>query len=212
MAKIDESTRLKALREHMSNWIDEIEEIDDNKYELDGEEYLVLTEDEAKDMAKESIKDAFNDMGLELFDPKIAEYICKVYVEDYFIDELAKEYAYGVIEDAKYNDEEGQLDVLKAYKICHSSDEVEDVDFDEAFDELEEKIIDNFDLEEYGEETYGRNWMSEMKDILADYLDVDGIVDYVIKNDGVENTLATYDGKENEVKIDGEYLYLYRTN
>ena len=32
------------------------------------------------------------------------------------------------------------------------------------------------------------------------------------RHDGRGHSLSSYDGEDNEVKVDGEYLYIYRTN
>ena len=42
--------------------------------------------------------------------------------------------------------------------------------------------------------------------------DIDYFVEDAINCDGRGHFISTYDGEENEIKIDGEYYYIYRTN
>ena len=211
MAKIDENTRLKALRELTDNWMDDIEEIDTNQYEINGEQYLVVTDEEADKIAKTSVLELLDDMGLDAMSENAQEYVLSHFIDETFINNLAQEYADSIVDDTNYElDDEEKLDLLISYKVCKKNTEVEDVDFDKAIEELRDAIVDQFDLESYGEMIYGRDWVSEMKDILVDGLNMDDVADYVIESDGRALSLALYDGKENEVKVDGEYIYLYR--
>ena len=52
----------------------------------------------------------------------------------------------------------------------------------------------------YGTDTYDR------------YIDKDRFIEGVIESDGRGNGLSSYDGNENEVSLDGEWYYIYRTN
>ena len=67
-------------------------------------------------------------------------------------------------------------------------------------------------MSEWFEDIYGRNWAREMQDTLKDYIDWKALAEYIVNSDGVANTLAKYDGRENEEKVNGEYLYIYRVN
>lgn len=42
--------------------------------------------------------------------------------------------------------------------------------------------------------------------------DIDDFVEDAISSDGRGHFMNTYDGEENEVKVDGEYYYIYRIN
>jgi len=60
---IKKQTKLEALVKYLGVDKDEVQEIDDNRFEVGREEYLVLTDEEADEAAKEQIKDslwAFN--------------------------------------------------------------------------------------------------------------------------------------------------------
>lgn len=42
--------------------------------------------------------------------------------------------------------------------------------------------------------------------------DIDDFVEDAISSDGRGHFMNTYDGEENEIKVDGEYYYIYRIN
>lgn len=42
--------------------------------------------------------------------------------------------------------------------------------------------------------------------------DIDYFVEDAINCDGRGHFISTYDGEENEIKVDGEYYYIYRTS
>ena len=83
-------------------------------------------------------------------------------------------------------------------------------DKDELAEMLADSMDENYDsMSEYFESIYGRNWVSEMKDILKNYMDYKECARYVVDNDGIANTLARYDGRENTEKVDGVEYYIY---
>ena len=57
----------------------------------------------------------------------------------------------------------------------------------------------------------GPNYMSRSM-FPKDYVDLDGVADDVIQNDGLGHVLSGYDGVENIVEIDGVDYHIYRTN
>lgn len=104
--------------------------------------------------------------------------------------------------------------VIKEKDCFENEDgELDYEDKDELAEMLADKLDENYDsMGEYFESIYGRGWAKEMRDTLKDYIDWEALAEYVVDVDGVANTLARYDGRENEEKVNGEWFYIYRTN
>jgi hypothetical protein len=112
--------RIKALQQHLGLTDDQVEDgtiEGDNPYNVDGEEYLVLTDDEADSAFRESVES---------------------YIDDCILHEIPKAY--------------------------------------------------------------------------RPYFDADSFIRDVELSDGRGHTLASYDGEENEEKVDGEWFYIYRVS
>ena len=277
--KIDEEDRVEALAQFLGLDEEEKEEIevDDETLTYDSEEYLVVTEDEGYEMAKEDVRSLLeDDLGLEGVSEDTQEYaienFCtynwesdlhsfnKSYCDD-IKSEYDNEYGSRLVQECDdrvgLDDEDGGYvltfedgngdtmyvydkksygdDVDKAERFLTESnaydfdtskieEEVDEIDiipeFEEDlvdFDDLSEKLTEELDKDynsmvEWFESIYGSSWVSEMKDILKDYIDWEALAEYVIYVDGVANTLATYDGKSQKEKVNGEWFYIYRTN
>ena len=279
--RIDEEDRINALAEFLGLNEEEKEEIestyDDKNFEVNGAEYLVVTEDEGYEMAKEDVRSLLeDDLGLEGVSEDTQEYAIENFCtydwesdlhsyNESYCDDIKSEYdnEYGsrlvqecddrvglddedggwvasingeYIQDKKYLTDD--LDKAKrflkeedAYPLIDdfldwngkSSDDEDveySVDFYEDlvdFDDLSEKLTDELDkdynsMAEWFDSIYGSSWVSEMRDTLKDYIDWEALAEYVVDADGVANTLARYDGKENSEKVNGEWFYIYRTN
>jgi hypothetical protein len=74
-----------------------------------------------------------------------------------------------------------------------------DSEADEAFDEYMSSLIDECVL-------------SEIPEAYRCYFDEEKFTRDVKINDGRGPSLASYDGNENEQKIEGEWFFIYRTN
>lgn len=59
--------------------------------------------------------------------------------------------------------------------------------------------MDNFGEEEFNDFVERNN-----------AIDVDELAEYVVRSDGVANSLARYDGEENTYEFDGTTYYIYR--
>ena len=286
--KIDEEDRIEALAQFLGLDEEEKEDIestyDDKNFEVNGEEYLVVTEDEGYEMAKEDVRSLLeDDLGLEGVSEDTQEYaIEKFCTYDWesdlhsfnkgYCDDIKSEYdnKYGSRlvqecddrvglddEDGGYvlTFEDGNGDTMYVYDKKSYGDDVdkaerflteanafdfdtndiedklteefgEDFEFDCSaefeedlvdFDDLSEKLTEELDkdynsMAEWFDSIYGSSWVSEMKDTLKDYIDWEALAEYVIDVDGVANTLARYDGRSHEEKVNGEWFYIYRTN
>ena len=277
--RINEEDRIEALAQFLG--LDEEEkediEVDDETLTYDSEEYLVVTEDEGYEMAKEDVQNFLEyDMGLEGVSESTQEYALENFCtydwesdlhsfnESYCNDiksEYDNEYGSRLVQECDdrvgLDDEDGgwvasingeyiqdkkyltdDLDKAKrflkeedAYPLIDdfldwngkSSDDEDveySVDFYEDlvdFDDLSEKLTEELDkdynsMAEWFDSIYGSDWVSEMRDTLKDYIDWEALAEYVVDGDGVANTLARYDGKSNEEKVNGEWFYIYRTN
>lgn len=286
--KIDEEDRIEALAQFLGLDEEEKEDIestyDDKNFEVNGEEYLVVTEDEGYEMAKEDVRSLLeDDLGLEGVSEDTQEYaienFCtydwesdlhsfnKSYCDD-IKSEYDNEYGSRLVqecdnrvglddEDGGYvlTFEDGNGDTMYVYDKKSYGDDVdkaerfltesnafdfdtsdiedklteefgEDFEFDCSaefeedlvdFDDLSEKLTEELDkdynsMAEWFDSIYGSSWVREMRDTLKDYIDWEALAEYVVDVDGVANTLATYDGKENSEKVNGEWFYIYRTN
>lgn len=286
--KIDEEDRIEALAQFLGLDEEEKEDIestyDDKNFEVNGEEYLVVTEDEGYEMAKEDVRSLLeDDLGLEGVSEDTQEYAIENFCTyDWesdlhsfnkgYCDDIKSEYdnKYGSRlvqecddrvglddEDGGYvlTFEDGNGDTMYVYDKKSYGDDVdkaerflteanafdfdtndiedklteefgEDFEFDCSaefeedlvdFDDLSEKLTEELDkdynsMAEWFDSIYGSSWVSEMKDILKDYIDWEALAEYVIDVDGVANTLAKYDGRSHEEKVNGEWFYIYRTN
>ena len=195
--------------------------------EHEGEEYVVGTAEEVEKAAIEDEVNLLDDIGLEYLtegfrDRCLAEVDCpweewasednKDYCRDIceesdrtgvFSNRLEQEAVEAGIKDEKKDFEKGE-DGLLHYKG----------DYDELIDDMVSKMDESSpsSMSEYFENIYGKNWVREVKDTLEQYVDYEKIARKIIEEDGVANTLARYNGIENEEEVDGKRYYIYRSN
>jgi hypothetical protein len=198
---------------------------DDRVYELpDGEEYLVIHEDDVYDAVKDDIEILFDDIGMDSFTPYFQEWIMDYALDlDWFEDAQIESY------EMYFND-----------IVNESSDTFESRAIEELYDA---GIIDedNFDTNDEGEVDYGSfdgdvydykddfvdymvyksenpaEWfigvygVNELSNVIQEYnlIDMDKVTEECIDVDGAAHFLARYDGEEHE--IGGPYL-AYRQN
>jgi hypothetical protein len=225
--KIDEEDRIEALEQLLG--LDEEDkeniEVDDETLTYDSEEYLVVTEDEGYEMAKEDVRSLLeDDLGLEGVSESTQEYAIEnfcnfpwkddmhesnlMYAQDIDSENGSNGYASRLVEEAI--DEK----VIKEKDCFENEDgELDYEDKDELAEMLADKLDENYDsMREWFESIYGSDWAREMQDTLKDYIDWEALAEYVVDSDGVANTLARWDGQEHEEKVNGEWFYIYRTN
>ena len=216
-----------ALAQFLDIDVEEVEDgYTDHTYEADGKEYWVSDYDTAYDEAVEESEELFDELGLESVTESTQDYFLEN--EEYCnfpwkddMHEYNLAYANDIDSESGYDGYATRL-VSEAIerKVIKDKDcfENEDGELDyEDKDELAEMLADDMDddydsMSEWFESIYGRNWVSEVKDTLKDYLDYHAMAQYVVDTDGIENTLASYDGKYNSEKVDGVEYYIYRQN
>ena len=226
--KIDEEDRIEALAQFLG--LDEEEkediEVDDETLTYDGNEYLVLTDSEADDWFERYQKDLWDDMGIQSFSKSFQDWIInnaldnswfedamdesnRFYCED-IADESSREfdnrlveecYERGLIDDDDFEeDEDGDVD----HEQCKK-------DNDDLIELMVEDMNNDYDNPvEWYKDSFGEKSLSEVA-IEKNLVDLDEVIEEVKSLDG-RGCLATYDGSENEEKVNGEWFYIYRTN
>ena len=118
-------------------------------------------------------------------------------------------------------DDEELLEYAHDHKIAKDIDDVDDENFDrtdieeDCKDEYEEEIL-NQGMSDYFESIYGRGWAKEMKDTLEKEIDWEQVLEDLYDWDDrytLWGSMAGYDGVVHELdKVNGEWLFAYRTN
>ena len=185
----------------------EVEDLTTSKYdnrvfenEEDGE-YIVLTEEEADEVAEENVRNIIDDIGLESFTEDFQQWILNNCVDgDWFADAL-QENIKSYIEDIR--DEEPNY-VKYESRLAEEMDDV-GVDTEEEF--LECLIKSAGDPIEWFKDMFG---MEEFTNTCEehDLIDWESVIEEVIALDGRGQQIATYDSEENEM----EEYFIYRLN
>lgn len=218
--KIDFEDKKQLLADYLEVDVEEIEDgYDDNHFEVNGDEYMVLTEDESYDEFKDWEMSLIDDLGLEAFSENFQEHILENCINDSWFEEVAKE-------ESQYYIEEMSDEELLDYAHDHDiAEDVEDTDnlserkierIREDCEEVYEEEILNQGISEYFENIYGRGWAKEMKDTLEKEIDWDKVIEDLYDWDSRDilwGSMASYDGDVIELdKVNGEWLFAYRTN
>ena len=166
-----------------------------------GEEYMVLTDDEADEVFYDYESNLIEECGLDAFTDWARDYIIENcldvdWFEDYFREDY-ENYANDIETESASSDE-------YANRLEEEMSESECADVEEFIDYLVDSISDDFVGNfkfNFGEEMLTETIMKN------NLLDMDAVIDYIKETDG-RGILAAYDSVENE---EGEY-YIYRTN
>ena len=218
--------RIKALAIYLNVEEDTLSEgYDDKVVETDdGEEYFVVTEDEARELAEDSIKNFIDECGIGGFTKDFQDWIINNAVEgdwfedaqregnEFYFDDILEEgsdkfenraieelYERGIISDEDFEeDDEGNVDYsqFKGDPNDYKDDFVDAMC--EDWDDPVEWFRDNFGDEQFTEVVTKQN-----------LIDIDAVVDTCIEWDGIAHFIATYDG--DELELDDGY-YAYRLN
>lgn len=195
--------KIKVLAEFLGISEEEVSEsYTDNVFETsDGEEYLVVTDEEADDEFYQYEENLIDELGLDAFSDWAKDYIIENCVDtewfENFYYEDYESYANDIETESASSDEyENRLEEEMAEAGVDTKE-----DFVEYMvDRIRNDLVGQFEFD------FGKN---ELRDVVSRYnlLDVDAIIDYIKEQDGRE-ILASYDGIENE---EGEY-FIYRIN
>ena len=186
--------KIKAICNFKEMSINDLEEINENIFTIDSEEYYVLTDKEAQEMYEEMQKELINEMGLEGFAPFAQEYIINNCLNmNYFngaLNEYNTEYVYDMYED----------------------------ELEEMFDIWE--VTNKEDLIVKLNNQY-KNGLEFFKEIYSDreilniidknyLMDIDKVIEYCQEIDGRGHIISTYDGEENIIEVNNIDYYIYR--
>lgn len=222
--------KVSALAEYLGISQEEIKVEDysyDAEYETPDGIYTVMTGEEADEAHYNYIENYIDEFGISGFSEYGQEYIidnCMSY--DWFEDawkEMEESYASDIATES--DDTYGN----RLVQECVNAGIIDDFldDFEESdFDDIDEYIENNFDMdvlaEEYGEYLYndgmeyygnGYAWYAadfgeeEAAECAKKYcdLDIQAISDFCIDEDGYGNSLASWDGET--VKYNGYYIF-----
>lgn len=218
--------RKKLLADYLGVDVEELteSEYDENVIETDdGEEYLVVDEDTAREYAKQDIENFIEESGIGEFTPGFQDWIIENALNlDWFDDamrESNENYVYE-IEDEDDDEFENRL-IAELYErgLIDDDDLEENADGKRALkddvdleDKKEEYIDDLGNEYSDGYEWYLTNFGDRaLRDVVEqnNLVDVDKIVEEAIEWDGVAHFIARYDGEEIELEND---MYAYRVN
>ena len=219
--KIDDEARKQALADFLE--IEDINEIEDgyrdNCFEVNGDEWIVLTEDESYDEFKDWEMSLIDDLGLEAFSESFQEHILENCINKDFFDTVAEEEANYYIEQM---DDEELLDYAHDHNIAEDVEDTENLserDLERIREDCEEEYAQNIldqGMSEYFEQIYGRGWVKEMKDTLEKEIDWEQVIDDLYdwhSRETLWGGMASYDGVVHELdKVNGEWLFAYQTN
>ena len=185
----------------------EVEDLTVSKYDErtfeneEAGEYIVLTEEEAYEKAEESIRNSIEDLGLELFSEDYQEKILENHTEKEWFDEYSEDYYTYYIDEIR--DEEASYEQYNS-RLAEEMDDAGVETEEEFLDYLIECAGDSIEwyIDSFGYEEF--KYVCEENDLI----DWDSVTEDAILEDGIANSIDTYDGKEYEV---GEY-FIYRLN
>ena len=176
---------------------------ENNIFEVEGQEFYVLTDAEAQEIFEDMQRDLIDDLGIEGFTEYGANYITQNCIDFTWFDEVMEESFQSYIDDIREEPgaEEGKTRL--------------DEEMEEAGAETEEDFLEYLTEGEDSYKWYVSNFSTDnLKDIIKQYnlLDVNKIIEFIQEEDGRGNTIASYDGEENTEEVDGVEYFIYRIN
>lgn len=227
MEDISDEERIPALANYLNIPEDEIEHLWDYEYQTSEGDYLVVTEEEAEELAKEDIRNLYDDLGLESFTPSFRDWIIMNALDnDWFEEAVRESYEYYVedIEDeaSSMGYDNRLIEEMHDHQVLSDDDfEIdedgepnlselkEDIDIDDLKEEFVDLLVEEAgNAVEYCGDNYGWDWVTKMA-TQNNLIDMNEVVDQCIYEDGVAHFIARYDGDEHELE---NGLYAYRTN
>ena len=198
-----EDLRINALMTMLGLGEEERENIEISSYSDSvityyNEEYLVVTEEEAEEEFRDYQQSLIEDLGLQAFSESAQQYIIDNFCDNETLSAYIREDFEVYVENIKHEGDRLEREMEEA----EVTTEEEYIDY--LCEEWEDNEVEYF-ISNFGEEDF-----SEM--VTENHLiDWDDVIDWV-ERDGGRGCLAIYDGKENEIEIDGDVMYIYRTN
>ena len=186
--------KIKAINNYGAE-VKDIEKIEDNIFTMNnGEEYYVLTNEEAQEIYVDSQTELINEFGLGGFTEYAQQYIIDNCLNIDWFNEAMNESNENYVYDLE---EEDLQELLDEYDV-----------------ETAEGLINEFNSQyENGYQWYKEAFGTEGMQYLInkhDLLNIDAVIEFCQKVDGRGYIIASYDGIENEVEIDNTTYYIYR--
>ena len=221
--ELEDDERAQALANYLEVDVDTLTNNGGKAFETeDSEEYLVLTEEEAREEAEQSIESLFDDLGIESFTPSFQDWIFENAVDnDWFEDAMRESYDnyIGDIRDEEDNVFENRLISEMVDEGILTEDDFdnwgedsptvkEDIEMWSKEEEYLDKLCDQ-DAVEWYKDNFG---LTDFKDVIKEnpnIIDMEEVVDEAISQDGISHFIATYDGSG--IELENGY-YAYRTN
>ena len=205
--------RKQALANYLEVNVEELEEVGDNEFQVNGETYLVLTDEEADDAFDEHIRDYWEDYGLDGISGYLRDWILENALDESQCEDLVRDEVYNSVYD--WMDDEEVVDECESEGIV-GYDEVYDEDGelrdDIDFDDLRERLVDEKfnQIENYAEYLIDAGFDEDvLKDFIDDDMAIDALKDNVeVNGSGRGQEIAYYDGEEHDL---GNGLFAYRT-
>ena len=223
----DDDEKIQALAKYLNIDPSEITNIYDYEFETPEGDYYVVTEEEAEELAKEDIRNLYDDLGLESFTSSFRDWIIMNALDnDWFEEAVRESYEYYVedIEDeaSSMGYENRLIEEMHDHQVLSDDDFVvgedgepdlttlnDDVDIDYLKEEFVDLLVENAgNAVDYCGDNYGWDWVAEMAS-QHNLIDLEEVVDQCIYEDGIAHFIARYDGEEIELE---NGLYAYRTN
>lgn len=211
----NEDERIQALAKYLDIDPSEISNIYDYEFETPEGDYLVVDEDEARQLAEDNIENFIDEFGIEGFTEDFKQWIENNALDtDWFIDavtESMEAYADDIENESSSDDRfENRLEEEMYDEDIIDDDDLENgYDFDSSRFDFINRLVNNAgDPIDYCRDNFGSDWISQAAKQNNLY-DIDEIVDEAINWDGVAHFIAVYDGNEIEL---GNGLFAYRTN
>jgi len=207
----------------------------DDKHEA---EYIVFNEDKIEDGAREVLKDRIDELGYEGFSEwlwednldkdEIRNYLREFYSEMVNVDPEN----WGI--EKELSDQQEKIVTIYTQKIERLTKELQTGDSKKINSEIKDirEIIENIKENPEGEynedeiESAVENYVDEYvddfpgflremgfdKDEIMNFVDIDGVTDYIIRNDSWGDIFGSYDGGEDEYNINGHIYIVMRYN
>ena len=188
--------KIKAICNFKEMSINELEEINENIFMIDNEEYYVLTDNEAQKLYEEMQEDLIEEIGLYGFTEYAQEYIINNCLNMQYFDDCLYESNMNYVEDMYEDELEEMFDL---WNVTNKED---------LIIELNNQYENGL---EFFKEIYTNEEIAEIID--KNYLmDIDKVIAFCQEVDGRGHIIAGYDGEENEIEIDDMTYYIYRIN
>lgn len=158
------------------------------------EDFLILTEEEAEEEARQNLRNLFNECG---YDSTNLNLCC--YLDEAWFKEVFEESCINYIEDIKY--EEGRLE-----------SEMEEAGVETEEDYLEYLVNNTNDYIEEFKFQYGEEELNEVIKRNSSIIDEESLIDDIVLSDGRGSIIGDYDGQENEAYVNNTWYFVYKIN